>query len=180
MHRQEGRPDRDHGEADPVEKQRRYPRVRWGAASVRVVMDHLATVVGSDNWMPRGGQIVYGNDIWTYDTTEEWLAEYDKNPDGAGISNYFYRPGHDLGQRLGFTFGWTAKPEAWSDKVGTTLSVNGPDKQTIERIYLSFESASAPQSVPATVFIGHGRSGAWRELAHALEKRFDVTTIAFD
>jgi hypothetical protein len=34
-----------------------------------------------------GGSIVRGNDMWTYDTVDEWLAEYSGKPDGAGISS---------------------------------------------------------------------------------------------
>lgn len=155
-----------------MEKSRKYPRTWWEVASINALIRAIKELKGTE---PKGGTVVRGHDTWTYDTLDEWLADYSTMPDGASLSCFPTTAGRPY-----FRFNWTRVPGAWSDKAGSTLDVIASDKSTIEQVFLAFESGCRPRTVPLTVFIGHGRSGTWRELADILEKRFDIETVTFD
>lgn len=111
---------------------------------------------------------------WEYDDEDELFADIRRNAD-----EYSYRilgAGYDLIVR-------------YSQRRCCVVAAL-PNRNQIERIFGTLESNVARCTLPAdksvnrdfqlTVFIGHGRSGAWRDLKDHLQDQHDINIEAYE
>ena len=120
--------------------------------------------------------VQHDDSTWTYDTIEEFLADYRK-----------YQGEADLRIRGGeLVLAIVAYPRY------TTVSVTASRRVDIEVVFEVFEKNSQtsklpPKPTPApppparpVVFIGHGRSLAWRDLKDHLHDKHDIKIEAYE
>jgi len=112
---------------------------------------------------------------WKFDTVDEFLAAYRRGIAGAS----FY---HHIMKGYRFRLYFTALLSQ------TSISVEAPSRAEIEAIFNIFEDA-LPDSLLATsvppvekpvIFIGHGRSGAWRDLKDHLQDKHEYEVSAYE
>jgi len=111
---------------------------------------------------------------WTFDNVDEFLAAY--RPDITGAR--FYHTMKDYKFDLAF--------HAFLSL--TNITIAAPRRPEIEAIFNIFEDA-LPDSLLLTghtpvekpvIFIGHGRSGAWRDLKDHLQDKHDYEVSAYE
>jgi hypothetical protein len=108
-----------------------------------------------------------GVERWTFDSDEEFFAEYRRQIDRGRI--HYWSGG--LEANLDYAF----------NGFSTSVTVKLPERYQVEQVFEVFEDAykqslipDLEDATPATppkpkVFIGHGRSPLWRELADHLK-----------
>jgi predicted nucleotide-binding protein len=114
-----------------------------------------------------------GREHWSFDNDEEFFSEYRNDISHASIG---YHP-FDSDGDLDISFGGYS----------SSINVRLPEKYQVESVFEVFEDAAeasrlpeptheAPEPPNRRVFIGHGHSPLWRELADHLEylQGFDV------
>ena len=110
---------------------------------------------------------------WNYDSTEEFLADYRKYRGGSVVS--LFGGGLDLTVSFG-------------DR-DTSVSMKTPQRKDIELVFDIFEKYSessrlppVPSPPPASpvIFIGHGRSLAWRDLKDHLQDKHGNKIEAYE
>jgi predicted nucleotide-binding protein len=111
---------------------------------------------------------------WTFDTLEEFLAAY-RRDNAAAYFDHIMK-----GYRFVLIF------QAFLSQ--TDITVQAPTRPEIEAIFNIFEDA-LPDSLLATsdppvekpvIFIGHGRSGAWRDLKDHLQDKHEYEVSAYE
>lgn len=122
---------------------------------------------------------------WSHDSIEEFLADYRRTDRSSCLNRrVVVKTGDDrVYYGLEVTFfrfdGRTCRTE---------VSVQAPDRETIEKLFANFESAvdesmepvpDEPISTP-TIFIGHGHSPAWRDLKDHLHEQHDYLVEAYE
>lgn len=158
-----------------MEKQKRYERTRFSADVLKEAVATLKAVAAPEKAEPSSLslQVEHDDSRWTYDALEEFLADYRKFKAYAHLSNY--GNGYDLTVHV--------FPE------NTTVAVKAKARAAIESIFDVFErNATAcrlpPEPVKAApkpvLFIGHGRSGAWRDLKDHLHDKHGFQIEAFE
>jgi predicted nucleotide-binding protein len=111
---------------------------------------------------------------WKFDTVDEFLAAYRRDIASAYFDHIM------KGYRFILMF------NAFISQ--TSLTIEAPSRQEIEAIFNIFEDA-LPDSLLATsdppvekpvIFIGHGRSGAWRDLKDHLQDKHEYEVSAYE
>jgi predicted nucleotide-binding protein len=110
---------------------------------------------------------------WRHDTDEEFFADYRKDHHDS----YYYK------SVLGF--GLTVN--LWERQ--TSIEVKAPDRKKIEAIFEVFEKNEKNCKLPPLqekqkprpgVFIGHGRSGQWKDLKDHLHEKHGYDVEAYE
>lgn len=112
---------------------------------------------------------------WTYDTTEEFIADY-RRYEGEALIDF---NNNDLSVHI------QVYPRY------TYAVVKAPTRVIIETVYDVFEKNADTSHLPPEeredikqeppkVFIGHGRSSSWRELKDHLQDKHGVQVIAYE
>ncbi len=114
-------------------------------------------------------EVEHDDSSWEYETIEEFLVDYRKFRSYANI--YIFG--------VGFGFKMTVS------KRNTEVSIRAPQHGEIEAIFDVFEKYSAASrllsALPAPiVFIGHGRSPAWRDLKGHLQDKHGIKVEAYE
>jgi predicted nucleotide-binding protein len=123
-----------------------------------------------------GRLVDIGAESWEYDSDEEFFAAYRRNPK----SLFFIKRFKGQIERLDFqVYG--------SD---TQISVTGRSIPSIENVFEVFEKNAeisripiteiVPEPDPVTIFIGHGRSGEWRDLKDHLTDKHGYRVTAYE
>jgi predicted nucleotide-binding protein len=111
---------------------------------------------------------------WYFDSDEEFFAEYRR-----GFKSALFR----VGGRV-YKFTCSVHPTKT-----TTVGVEAPARQEIERVFDIFEKSRAKAELPdppaappesPTVFIGHGRSPQWRDLKDHLQDQHGYKMQAYE
>jgi len=117
-----------------------------------------------------------GAEEWTFDNLDEFLASYSRHPALARLSV-------SAGD---FSLSVKADERCKEcDEQHTAVSVRGPSRERIERLFNVFE-AHAPASkltkapVSPRIFIGHGRSQQWRDLRDHLQDKHGFKAEAYE
>jgi hypothetical protein len=122
--------------------------------------------------------VTKGSQTWSFDTDEEFLAEYRREPDSA----HYYL----------FVLGKEYQFELRLDYCDTSISVKASQRWQIEKVFGVFEKhrevsliplapkPEAPPQPPPVVFIGHGRSGDWRDLKDHLHEQHGYAVEAYE
>lgn len=110
---------------------------------------------------------------WQYDNIDEFLADFRR------YQRYAYLWVSGRGIDLSVTFSHR----------NVTVSVKGPNRADVETIFEVFEKHAkdaalpvSPQSKqpPPTVFIGHGRSHAWRDIKDHLHDKHGIPIETYE
>jgi predicted nucleotide-binding protein len=110
---------------------------------------------------------------WQYDNIDEFLADFRRYQRYAYLTVW----GGELD--LSVTFGHR----------NVTVSVKAPNRADVEMIFEVFEKHAKDAALPAppqpkrpppTVFVGHGRSQAWRDLKDHLHDKHGIAIEAYE
>lgn len=119
--------------------------------------------------------VATADEEWTFESFEEALAEYRKGCIRASFRASGY-PGI-------MTFEYFTH--------ATNIGVSAPERGGVERVFAVFEEHLSDSVVPAvelqsraqspvTIFIGHGRDAAWRDLKDHLQDQHGLRTTAYE
>jgi predicted nucleotide-binding protein len=126
--------------------------------------------------------IARGTDLWRLDTDEEFLAEYAQGCQYAHFQHTFRVD--DVMKRRVITFNVHSRD--------TEVHVRAPERSHILRVMNVFDANAAESRLPPppepavepepppTVFIGHGRSGQWRDLKDHLQDKHGYDVEAYE
>jgi predicted nucleotide-binding protein len=118
-------------------------------------------------------KVQHDDSTWYYDTIEEFLADYRKYQTSAYVRIF------GIGVLLDFTFHGR----------NTTIHVGASQRVDIEAVFEVFEKNSETSKLPLlpsppparpVVFIGHGRSLAWRDLKDHLHDKHGIQIEAYE
>lgn len=109
---------------------------------------------------------------WEYDSVEEFLADYRRYQQDATL--HLSGGGYSL--------------VVWAHADYTRINVQGESRSDVESVFAVFEAARencklpTPKRVisPPVVFIGHGRSGQWRDLKDHLQEKHEYKIEAYE
>jgi predicted nucleotide-binding protein len=118
------------------------------------------------------------DETWSYDNNAEFFADFQKNYERA----FFVKTRIDASGRTSHQFYLSASRE------GTTIQIQAPSRPEIEEIFNIIDADWQKFKLPETkqvklkpsIFIGHGRSGQWRELKDHLTDKHDYQIIAYE
>ena len=160
-----------------MEKQQSYWPVRFSADVLQKARDVLLASIPTASERRREStsyQVgVTSDSRWTHDSFEEFVADYRRGAHSAYLS-------HAVDD-------WELRLQLIGSKE-TIVTVMAPSRAGIERVFEVFEahleSSRLPEPKqapkPATIFIGHGRSAAWRDLKDHLHDQHDYKVIAYE
>jgi predicted nucleotide-binding protein len=158
-----------------VNKNKKYPDTRFGADVLREALSVTRDLAARAKIELAHTQLTLDHDdsSWTYDTVDEFLVDFRKYRGNAYFSVY----GRDLDLGVSYT------------SRNTTVSMKAATRIDIEAVFEVFEKHAgtsrlppAPAATPALplVFIGHGRSGTWRDLKDHLQDKHGVQIEAYE
>lgn len=158
-----------------MKKDKEYFDTRFSADALREAMQIVSDRAERAN--VRFGspllKVDHDDSSWDYDTVDEFFADFRKYSGYAYFS--IYGDGFELSVRFS-----PRKAE---------VSVRGPTRVDIESVFEVFEKHAAQSKLPPepqpvkpmpTVFIGHGRSQAWRDLKDHLQDKHGVQIEAYE
>jgi hypothetical protein len=155
-----------------VKKEKEYELTRFSPEVVREAVDELWKDVPSATKEPASGlmSVEVDDARWTHDSEDEFFADYRRS---RGTVSFV----RDRAER---------SLHIIIIQDHSTVYVTAPSRAVIERVFSVFErneESSAippppePPEDPPVVFVGHGRSAAWRDLKDHLHEQhgFDVS-----
>ncbi|MDW8807590.1 nucleotide-binding protein [Streptomyces scabiei] len=155
-----------------------YDHCRFSVETLREAIEIYTGLVGADKTMHHNWATGKGATEWHFDSLEEFFASYRSNATRTDV--IMQSSPYELS--IHFTGG--------SYLTQTSVSVSAPTRQEIEKVFWCFErdaeSARIPivvkqESVPEPViFIGHGRSRAWRDLKDHLVDQHGYRVEAYE
>lgn len=175
-----------------VKKTKSFADTRFPVSTLKrasAVLQDMAGEVNGGETESCGRSVRQGDVGWTFDTDDEFLAEYRNGGTGSyGARVRYFDPEAGPGEICGpFTHAslWV-EVEPWV----TRVDVDGPDRATIERIMAPFDEDAegayrpplvyeAPHPDPV-VFIGHGHSAQWRDLKDHLCDKHGYRVEAYE
>lgn len=124
------------------------------------------------NWSINTLRVDHPDSQWSYDTLEEFLADY-RLYSGSALLDI---------RGSGLVLHMQVNPRE------TYLSLTAFDRPSIEYIFRVLERSASEHKLPPlptikikpSVFIGHGRSPLWRELKDHLQDKHDITVNAYE
>jgi hypothetical protein len=155
----------------------KYYRAFFNSRTLRQAWEGLKEKAGQELLSPpQTMQVEDAGATWKFDTADEFFAAYRPDIAGGRFDHIMKNPGY----RLVATF------QRFVSK--TSISIEAPSRPEIESIFNIFEDA-LPGSLLATsetpvqkpvIFIGHGRSVAWRDLKDHLQDKHDYVVSAYE
>ena len=156
-------------------KKKEYPNVRFSAETLREAIQVFRTQTNtndeSDMWFSLSVDI--DDSKWTYDSEEEFFADYRKYSSAAVYSQYCDK------SKVEFKLHVIAGPF-------TIVEISAPDRGKIEAVFDIFERDvdasrfSPPEKPHPVVFIGHGKDQQWRDLKDHLHEKHDYRVEAYE
>jgi predicted nucleotide-binding protein len=158
-----------------MRKSKSYDFVRFSANVVQEALAVWTQQVSSKGMTVFTRTVEENDEKWDLDSDEEFFAAYRRPCDHAGITKSV------TGKGARFSFGF----HQWY----CSASVELGDRSSIERVFDVFEQnleasrlplAAKPTPEPPTIFIGHGRSGVWRDLKDHLTDKQGYKISAYE
>ncbi len=157
-----------------MKKEKEYQDCRFGAEALKEAIAVVKEIADrSKTTLPHLFLWVdHGDSTWYYDTLEEFLADYRKYSGPSTLNLY--------GSGIDFAFKCGSRQ--------ATVSMRAPQRAEIEVVFDVFEKwadtaklepLAQPPKRPV-VFIGHGRSPAWRDLKDHLHDKHDIQVEAYE
>ena len=164
-----------------VAKSKSYKRVRFSAEVIQAALEVFTETVPPDAQIDTTSRTVdSGQEEWTFDTDEEFLAAYRK-----GAKGYRFQKSVWLESR-------SARFTVISSGFGeVNISVSNALPSLVEKVFNVFERNLETSRLPPplqpvaaspvpTIFIGHGQSDQWRELKDHLTDKHNYRVIAYE
>lgn len=146
-----------------MKKSKYYHNVKFSARVIEEAHDLFLSQLDTakEIRMPITMEVTIGNEIWNFDTRQEFLSEYLKADDCM-----FSHSVQECGLRIYLE----------SDEKYTSVTVEFLERSKIESIFQVFErnlneSKIVTESEPLTIFIGHGHNPQWRDLKDHLHEK---------
>ncbi|RMG27563.1 MAG: hypothetical protein D6732_19990, partial [Methanobacteriota archaeon] len=162
-----------------MKKTKSYDESRFGVATLKTAIEQLKALAEEMDASPHssGWTLKLDDAEWSYDSIDEFLADYRKCKEVANCYLSFRNEDYEI---LSLNF--------WQFVRHAEVAVEAPDRAKIEKIFDVFESDSSksrldplPRSVPdPVVFIGHGRDPAWRDLKDHLQDKHNIQVEAYE
>jgi hypothetical protein len=149
---------------------RRFPVEILRKAMTRI--DDLSS--GQHTYTSHSMMLQIGEDAWDFDNFEDFFADY-PNADQANFNYRLLKSDHP-----------TCAIDCYLDARGSAISITAEHRHQINSVMNIFQQSlgsTTPIHAPSeqdeqdsayTIFIGHGRSKAWRELKDHLEDKHDL------
>jgi predicted nucleotide-binding protein len=158
-----------------LKKDKQYRNTRFSADVLREALQAFRDRAsrGNGKLTDYRYRVDHDDSTWHYDSLEEFLAALRIANRSAYLTNY--------GGKFDF--------DVSLDSRKSSVSVRAPTREDIEAVFEVFEKHAAqcelpPEPEPArpapTVFIGHGRSGAWRDLKDHLHEKHGYRVEAYE
>ncbi|MEO5956020.1 MAG: nucleotide-binding protein [Nitrospiraceae bacterium] len=157
-----------------MRKDKTYAEARFSADVLKESATTLRAVAARSKTEPNNYSfsVEHDDSKWTYDTLEEFLADYRKFQGRADFR--LYGSEHDLDVSV--------SPRE------TTVRVKAPSRSDIETVFekhlenskLSPIAMAALAKARPIVFIGHGRSALWRDLKDHLQDKHGIKVAAYE
>jgi predicted nucleotide-binding protein len=158
-----------------MKKDKEYIDTRFTAESLSEAIAAFRDVASRAKADLSNTQLTVDHDdsTWNYDTLEEFFADFRKYAGHAFFSVY----GSGLDLRVSFT------------RRSVRVAVQAPSRADIESVFEVFEKHAAIDKLPPppvvrppspVVFIGHGRSAAWRDLKDHLHDKHGIPIEAYE
>jgi predicted nucleotide-binding protein len=162
-----------------MKKEQQYRRSVFNANVVQEALETFRQLIPAEETERYNSRIVQKEDgvQWSFDNDDEYFAEYRR-----GFAYSLYRVNYGEHEFVCSNF----------HSKTTKVSVGAPSRQEIERVFDIFEKhrleAEIPQPPapppapppPPVVFIGHGRSGQWRDLKDHLQDQHGYQIQAYE
>ena len=158
-----------------MKKTKHYKQTRFSADVIREALRAFRSQQGpKDQEKSRLYLSVEVEDSdWTYDSEDEFFADYRRASGGA----LFQEDAKDYGFRL----------QAFSESV--QISIGAPERGKIEAVFEVFEKHAGASRLPdppkserpkPRIFIGHGRSALWRDMKDHLQEKHGYFVEAYE
>lgn len=164
---------------------------KYSPDTIRAAVDALIEDLPADQrrYDPARLDVDLESVAWSHDSQEEFFADYRTDCASATYDIFPAESGTQYRLVVDYWAGHSTR---------TRLVLKAPSRQEVLRAAEVFEAATESASVPrpevpapelvgegrwesrVTVFIGHGRDPAWRELSDCLEKQHSIGTEAFE
>lgn len=155
-----------------MQKQKHYYPVRFAAEIIRAGEDAFAKLLPTEPKDDhRSWSISIGEETWVFESAEEFYAEYRRTPHAVFVSR-------------------TAGPYTFRFQivrsVDASVTVEAPTRREIESAFVPFDNAERTSRVAdggedeVRIFIGHGRSPAWRDLKDHLQDQHGYGIEAYE
>lgn len=164
-------------EASGVQKSKTYSDSRFSADVLKAAVDAAKVMAAVSEPLGTSLSIEHPDSRWSFDTFEEFIADY-RRLDGYAWASFDF-PGIELRMHC--------------IKGDTEISVTARDRASIESLFDVFEReadkakrpplplAPKPKNPPISIFIGHGgESIAWRELKDHLQDKHGHQVTAYE
>jgi predicted nucleotide-binding protein len=158
-----------------MQKEKLYANTRFGAEVLREAVDALLrlAILEPKEEVRMLLSVEHDDSEWTYDSLEEFLADYRRFSGFAYLT--MYAKHFEL--------------RCVTRKSSVTVVVKAKNRADIEKIFNVFErhavvSRLEPVNQPArsrpVIFIGHGRSSVWRDLKDHLHDKHEFEIESFE
>jgi predicted nucleotide-binding protein len=159
-----------------MQKAKTFIQTRFPVEVIRELVHEFDGVAKSlqIEWKPNSLSVDHPDAQWSYDDIDEFLADY-RIQSGRAI----------LDLRGG---GLVLHVQVYARYV--YVSLNAPTRAVIEKVFSVLEAAASKCQLPAeepdgkqkppVVFVGHGRSRAWRDLKDHLHDQHGIQVVAYE
>jgi predicted nucleotide-binding protein len=155
-----------------LSKTKHYNKIKFGQRTLNMAYSKFLNTLPNDllNKDPSDVQISLGNDTWTFNTIEEFFADY------AKADQYVLRDYTDSAKYVFVING---------DNDGLTVTVKLSNRSDIESVFNVFEGNLSdnilkPQKEVIKIFIGHGHNTQWKDLKDHLQDEHGLQVQAYE
>ena len=163
-----------------LKKMKKYSNVRFSVDTLREAIQVFRTQTNTNDESDLGGlmSVTIDDSEWTYDSEEEFFADYRKSLSEASYNQYR----HD-DKRVAFRVQIVVLDSSATVNI---VEISTADRGSIEAVFGIFDrdvDASRlppPEKLHPAVFIGHGRDQQWRDLKDHLHEKHDYRVEAYE
>jgi len=155
-----------------MEKTKYYHNVKFSARVIEEAHDLFLSQLDTTEEIgnPTSMSVTTGNEVWNFDTRQEFLSGYLKASD-CMFAHYAQR----CELRIFLD----------SEDKHTSVHVKFSERSKIESVFQVFErnldeSKIVTESEPLTIFIGHGHNPQWRDLKDHLHEKHGLTVNHYE
>ena len=153
-----------------MQKNKTYPRTRFPSRVIEEAYDVFLSALDPKKKVkpPQSLDITRGSETWSFDSFDEFLAEYPK------------------AQRFHFDhIAGDARLILWGNPRESEVKVRFSKRSQIEAVFQIFErnldqSRIVVEPEPITVFVGHGNDPQWRDLKDHLQDQHGLKVVAYE
>ncbi|PQJ26146.1 hypothetical protein BSZ31_15510 [Limnobacter sp. SAORIC-690] len=159
-----------------MQKAKTFRETRFPVEVLRELVNQFVNIATSlkVEWKPNGLTVDHPDAQWSYDDVDEFLADYRVQSGNAIL---------DLRAT-----GLALHVQVYERYVYASL--DAPTRAAIEKVFSVLEAAAPKYQLPTeepgekrelpVVFIGHGRSRAWRDLKDHLQDQHGIQVVAYE